>query len=201
MSLPAPEGEPIVFLDRDGTISADRGYTVLPGDMRIFTGSGTAIARLKQAGYRAVIVTNQSAIGRGYATREAVEATNEECRRQLREEHRDAVIDWVALCPHRPDEACGCRKPLPGMIKNSAFPWAFDARRSWMVGDKIIDLEFGLALGLAPAHCVLVCTGEGEHERLSSARPAGSVVVANLSDASAHILKSELNSLAASERD
>ena len=155
-------GKRTVFLDRDGTVSIDRGYTCRPEDMRIYPGAGRAVARLKEAGFQVAIVTNQSAIGRGMASAEAVERTNDECLRQLLEEAPAAKVDWVAYCPHSPEDNCECRKPKTGMVNN--LPWAPATSESWLVGDKFSDLRFGLNLGIPPQQCLLVLTGDGKAE-------------------------------------
>ena len=152
----------VVFLDRDGTINRDEGYTVRPEDLKIYPGAGVAVGRLKAAGYAVVVVTNQSAIGRGIATVADVEKTNAECLRQLSLEDERATIDAVCLCPHAPDENCKCRKPLTGMVADLKFEYV--AQDSWLIGDKGIDLEFGRNLKLPLNHCLLVRTGYGAHE-------------------------------------
>lgn len=151
-----------VFLDRDGTLSIDKGYTTKPEELFIFPGAGLAVARLKRAGFHTVIVTNQSAIGRGMCERSAVEACNAECLRQLQAEDPDAKIDAVCLCPHAPEANCECRKPKPGMIAQLKMKIAFE--HSWVVGDKCLDLEFGLNAGLPIEHCLLIQTGEGQEQ-------------------------------------
>jgi histidinol-phosphate phosphatase family protein len=163
----------IVFFDRDGTLSIDEGYTVRPEDMRIYPGAGKAVARIRRAGYSTVVVSNQSAVGRGMARPQDVDATNDECRRQLLAEDSDAEIDVLLYCPHHPDTNCDCRKPKTGLVRDSSFPWKIDLFASWMVGDKCSDLLFGRALGLQPDHCVLLATGEGVSERKKAAMEFG----------------------------
>ena len=163
--------EPIVFVDRDGTISIDHGYTVNPEDLKIFPGAGLALGALKRAGFLVVIVTNQSAIGRGMATREQVDSTNRECLSQLLAEDPDATVDLVCLCPHAPNQDCDCRKPKPGMVVNPEFPFVFKPESCWMIGDKLIDIEFGLALGLPATNCLMVFSGEGKEGAPELASP------------------------------
>ncbi len=187
--MSASAGEKVVFLDRDGTLNIDRGYTTDPRDLAIYPGAGAALGKLKAAGYRTVIVTNQSAIGRGMATRADVEATNAECLSQLKAEDSRAVIDVVRYCPHAPEESCSCRKPKTGMVDE--LPFEFDAGQSWIVGDKCLDLELGVNLGLPPGQCILVLTGEGgrelelAHDRLGSAVQ----VAADIGEAAERILQ------------
>ncbi len=186
--MPEPQGgeRAIVFLDRDGTISDDKGYTCRPADMRIFPGAGRAVGALKRSGFLVVVVTNQSAVGRGMATEAEIVATNEECLRQLLLEDDSAHVDRLCFCPHLPDDGCSCRKPLPGMVLNNSFPWIYSRSRSWVVGDKPSDLEFGLALGIPAAQCILVLTGEGARERAGVGDRFPTT--ANLTDAAAMIV-------------
>lgn len=182
-----------VFLDRDGTVSIDRGYTCRPEDMRIFPGAGTAIAGLKRAGFQVAIVTNQSAIGRGMASQRDVESTNEECLRQLLHEDSEAAVDLVVYCPHTPDENCECRKPKTGLVQ--ALTWQLDTEESWLVGDKCSDLRFGLNLGLPRAQCLLVLTGEGEHEQAEAHSLIGIGIVSDLGAAAALIAGRQRNGI------
>ncbi len=166
------ERRKVVFLDRDGTINRDEGYTVRPVDLQIFAGAGAAVGALKRAGYTVVVVTNHSAVGRGMATLTAVEATNEECRRQLLAEDPAATIDAICVCPHSPSEKCRCRKPLTGMLESLSFGW--NPEESWMVGDKLIDIQFGRNLGVTAERCILVRTGHGSlEEEAGKVREAG----------------------------
>ena len=161
--------ERIVFLDRDGTLSIDSGYITDPALMVLYPGAASALSSIKALGYRAVIVTNQSAIGRGMARAAEVEATNARCVQLLAEQDSEAAIDLVLYCPHHPDEGCLCRKPKAGMVRNDKFPWEFEPKECWMIGDKLSDLKFGVELGIPPERCLLVLTGDGAGE-LSEAR-------------------------------
>ncbi len=178
-----------VFLDRDGTISIDEGYTSRPEDMRIYTGAGKALGRLKEAGFRLVVVTNQSAIGRNFATVADVEATNQECLRQLEAEDAAATIDAVLYCPHLPSAGCSCRKPKAGLLDQ--LSWGFPAAESYLIGDKCSDIEFGMNAGLALGNCILVETGEGgtERETVKARFGDGVPAVADLETATELILR------------
>lgn len=146
----------IVFLDRDGTINVDTGYVCNPDEVVLLDGAAEAIALLKKAGYLVIIVTNQSAIGRGYASSDDVEATNARVLELLRAAYPDAEIDEVLYCPHSPDDACPCRKPERGMLDGHGvaaigIPLEFSAEElseAWIVGDKMSDLEFGKNIGI-----------------------------------------------------
>lgn len=148
-----PSLRKVVFLDRDGTLNVDHGYVFFPERLEIFPGIGVALAQLKAAGFDLVIVSNQSAIGRGMCSVADVEATNRELQRQLCLEDSNAKLDRILYCPHAPEDCCGCRKPGIGMLSGAIPPVEFDKNQSWMIGDKDIDVEFGENLGLPKTHC------------------------------------------------
>lgn len=148
--------ERVVFLDRDGTINVDSGYVYDPENLVLIPGAGAALARLRGAGFRLVVVSNQSAIGRGMCAEAAVESTNARLRELLLEESADAVLDDIFYSPHHPDDPLSTRKPGLGMLPQITARYDFDPARSWMIGDKRTDIEFGLNLGLPAGHCVLL---------------------------------------------
>ena len=151
-------GKKTVFLDRDGTINKDFEYVFRPERIELVEQAGKALGSLVRAGFQLVIVSNQSAIGRGMCDTAAVDATNAELTRQLREEDPDALISRILYCPHSPDEKCSCRKPGIAMVSCANPVVEFDRIHSWMIGDKTIDMEFGRALGLTKEHCLLLKT-------------------------------------------
>ena len=128
-----------VFLDRDGTLNEDRGYVTSPEQLVIFSGVPEAIARLNQMGVRVILVTNQSAIGRGLLTIHDLQHIHQELMDLLRA--HGGHIDEVYVCPHRPDEGCACRKPQVAMIKQAAERFSLDLSQCFFVGDKWSDLE------------------------------------------------------------
>ncbi|MGQ9630972.1 MAG: D-glycero-beta-D-manno-heptose 1,7-bisphosphate 7-phosphatase [bacterium] len=139
-----------VFLDRDGTINVDgrelgtpNSYVHRPEDFILLPGVREAIRLLRGAGFLIVVVTNQSGVGRGFYTAEDVEEVHREMARLL----NDASPDAIYFCPHRPDENCSCRKPLPGMILRAAESLDIDLSRSFMVGDKESDVLAGKRAG------------------------------------------------------
>src|SRR5205823_10783092 len=105
---------PVVFLDRDGTLNWDPGYLNDPVAMRLLPGVGAAVARLNQAGLKAVLVTNQSGVGRGIISLEALGSIHQRLRELLAES--GAWLDGIYACLHRPDEGCGCRQPASGLV-------------------------------------------------------------------------------------
>ena len=143
---------PAVFLDRDGTINVERDYLHRIEDFAFIPGAPEAIARLNRAGFLAIVVTNQSGVARGYYPREAVCRLHEHIRHLLGRYH--AAIDGFYVCPHHPTEGadayridCDCRKGAPGMLLQAARDHGVDLRRSFMVGDKLIDLLIQHGIG------------------------------------------------------
>jgi D-glycero-D-manno-heptose 1,7-bisphosphate phosphatase len=161
---------PAVFLDRDGTINVERDYLHRVEDFAFIPGAPEAIRRLKAAGFLVIVVTNQSGVARGYYPREAVCRLHEYLQGELRKS--GAAIDGFYVCPHHPTEGvgdyrldCNCRKGAPGLLLQAASDHRIDLRRSFMVGDKLADIEAGVAAGCQP---ILVRTGYGDKEERQS---------------------------------
>jgi D-glycero-D-manno-heptose 1,7-bisphosphate phosphatase len=133
-----------VFVDRDGTIIEDRDYCSDPNDVKIFPGAPEALRRLKSNGFKLIIITNQSGIGRGLFTLEQYRAVEAEVLRQL----GDGLIDASYFCPDAPDQHCNCRKPATGMIFAAAREHQLDLSRSFLIGDKETDVECGHNAGV-----------------------------------------------------
>lgn len=155
-----------VFLDRDGTINVEKEYLHRPEEFAFIPGAIEAIRLLNRSGYLVVVVTNQSGVARGYYDESAVKRLHEHIEQLL--SAADVHVDAWYHCPHHPDglapynRDCSCRKPLPGMLQQAAEDLAIDLAASWMVGDKAIDVEAGLAAG---CRSVLVLTGYGVEEQ------------------------------------
>lgn len=149
----------VVLLDRDGTINIDYGYLSDPSGVVLIDGAAEAVKRLNDRGIKAVVVSNQSGVGRGYFTDEDVSAVNKRLSDLLGE--RGARMDGIYYCPHRPDEECGCRKPKAGLFMKAAREQGIDAVPVYVVGDKASDV--GLARNIG-ARSVLVLTGCGPEE-------------------------------------
>lgn len=128
-----------VFVDRDGTIIEDRDYCSDPKDVKIFPGATEALRRLKSNGFKLIIITNQSGIGRGLFTLEQYRAVEAEVLRQL----GDGLIDASYFCPDAPGQQCNCRKPATGMIVAAAREHQLSLSRSFLIGDKETDVECG----------------------------------------------------------
>jgi D-glycero-D-manno-heptose 1,7-bisphosphate phosphatase len=169
-----------VFLDRDGTINEEKEYLWRVEEFSFIGGAVEAIRLLRDAGYLVVVVTNQSGIGRGMYGEEDLERLHAYMLTEL--EARGAGVDAVYFCPHHPHHGvgeyaihCSCRKPLPGMLLQAAIELGIDLSASWMVGDKIADMEAGRSAG---CRVMLVRTGYGGVEEADL--PAGVPVVDNL---------------------
>src|SRR6266404_787918 len=128
---------PAVFLDRDGTLMHDADYCSRPDQVRVFDGVADALRRLKKAGYKIIVITNQSGIGRGFFTVQQYRAVETEISRQL----GDSLIDGTYFCPDVPGQPSQCRKPAPGMVLQAAREHEIDLPASFLIGDKEIDAE------------------------------------------------------------
>lgn len=152
---------PLIILDRDGVINEDSDlYVKSVNEWQPITGSIEAIARLHKAGYRVTIATNQSGLARGYFDEIALQQMHQKMMALV--DAAGGEIAAIEFCPHGPQDACACRKPLPGMIYTLLEKFSNDSRETWVVGDSIRDLEAGLAAGCKVA---LVLTGKGEKSR------------------------------------
>lgn len=152
---------PALFLDRDGVIVENRpNYIRSWADIFIFPQALDALVKVRIAPYKIVIVTNQSAIGRGLISLSEAEAIN---RRLVAEiEAAGGRIDAVMMCPHAPQDNCTCRKPLPGLLHQAAALLSLDLRNSILIGDALSDILAGQAAGVQTN--VLVRTGRGAHQ-------------------------------------
>jgi D-glycero-D-manno-heptose 1,7-bisphosphate phosphatase len=135
---------PAVFIDRDGTIMQDTDYCSDPQQVKIFPRVAEALRRLKSKGFKVIIITNQSGIGRGFFTVEQYRAVEAEVLRQL----GDGLINATYFCPDVPGQHSSCRKPAPGMIVEATREHQIDLARSFLIGDKEIDAECGRNAGL-----------------------------------------------------
>lgn len=137
--------ERAVFLDRDGTINVDVDYLHEPGRLRFIDGAIDALALLKKKGYRLIVISNQSGIGRGYFGTQDVEKLHEYMNRVLQK--YNAAIDAFYYCPHVEQDECTCRKPRTGLIQRAAADWNIDLTSSYMVGDRESDIMTAVNAG------------------------------------------------------
>jgi D-glycero-D-manno-heptose 1,7-bisphosphate phosphatase len=133
-----------VFIDRDGTIIEDADYCSHPKQVKVFPGVPQALRRLKLKGFKLIVITNQSGIGRGFFTVDEYRSVESEVSRQLG--HR--LIDATYFCPDVPDQRSSHRKPSPGMILQAKQEHQIDLARSFFIGDKEIDVECGRNAGV-----------------------------------------------------
>ena len=175
-----------VFLDRDGTIIEEKSYLSRVEEVVIFPGAAAALGRLCGAGFKLFIVSNQSGVGRGYFTLAEVEKVNQHI---LREFDRERVrFEKIYIAPEAPDAPSRGRKPSPQFLLDARDEFGVDLAQSYMIGDKLIDLECGWNAGVKK--CLLVRTGYGaDLERASAGKLAAAVVVDDLPAAAQWILK------------
>lgn len=156
--------EKVFFLDRDGTINEDSGYVCQPERLELIPNSAKAIALIKQMGFKIVVVSNQSAIGRNIASHEQVNATNNRLIELLIQEHPLAKIDLILYSPDPPGINSTTRKPALGLLQELPSRMDYCKQNSWMAGDKLSDVHFGINAGLPPSQCPLLLTGAGVEE-------------------------------------
>jgi len=149
-------GRRAIFLDRDGTLNESVGYVNHESRFHLYPWSVEAIRVIGEEGWLAVLVTNQSGIGRGFFPEKLVEKLHGELQVLLGE--AGAGLDGVYHCPHLPDAGCECRKPRPGMLLRAAEELGIDLAESWMIGDRICDWR---AWWSARTRASLVQTGFG----------------------------------------
>ncbi|HEX9024805.1 MAG TPA: D-glycero-beta-D-manno-heptose 1,7-bisphosphate 7-phosphatase, partial [Geobacteraceae bacterium] len=181
-----------VFLDRDGTINVEREFLHRPDEFLFIPGAPQAIRLFNDAGFRVIVVTNQSGIARGYYGATAVHELHRYVDGEL--ERFGATIDAYYFCPHHPEfsadaegRPCRCRKPGAGMLLEAAADFSLDLAASYIIGDKIVDIQAGLNAGCRP---ILVRTGYGAAE--AALLPQGIAVFADLLCAARAIVENRL---------
>jgi D-glycero-D-manno-heptose 1,7-bisphosphate phosphatase len=131
-----------LFLDRDGTLIVNKHYLSDPTDVEFCENAIRGLKLLQDDGYKIVVVTNQSGVGRGYFQKSDVLAVHAEIRKRL--ENEGVHIAAFHYCPHAPDENCNCRKPKSGMIKEYLNDTRTDLTQSWFIGDRLCDVQTGI---------------------------------------------------------
>ncbi|MCQ9378773.1 D-glycero-beta-D-manno-heptose 1,7-bisphosphate 7-phosphatase [Methyloversatilis sp. XJ19-49] len=166
----------LIILDRDGVINYDSDQFIKsPQEWRPIEGSLEAIALLNQFGWRVVVATNQSGVGRGLFDMDTLAAIHEKMHRSLAQ--TGGRIDAIFFCPHAADSKCACRKPKPGMLLEIASRFNVDLADVPVVGDSLRDLQAADAAGAQP---VLVRTGKGTKTEADPALPRGARIYDNL---------------------
>ena len=158
---------PTAFLDRDGTLNINRPgtYITRPSQLRLYAQAPAALKIMAAKGYRIVVLTNQSAVARGYMTLAAAKAINLRLVREL--QRARARVDAVYMCPHGPQDGCRCRKPATGLLEEAAADLPTDLGRSFLAGDKASDLRMAANGGIKG---FLVLTGEWRSAGPAAAR-------------------------------
>ena len=165
-----------VLVDRDGTLNHDCGYVTSSEQLVLFPGVPEAISRLNRLGALVIMITNQSAIGRGLMTVETLREIHEAFADLLRPS--GARIDGIFFCPHHPQDRCDCRKPNVGLIQRAAEKFSLNLTRCFLVGDKKSDLEAAQNIGVAG---VLVMTSSYSEEALQ-AKNLGQLSIAHVAE-------------------
>jgi D-glycero-D-manno-heptose 1,7-bisphosphate phosphatase len=174
----------LIILDRDGVINYDsEQFIKAPEEWRPVPGSVEAIARLNHAGYRVVIATNQSGIGRGLFDMTMLNTIHEKMHKALH--HAGARVDAVFFCPHAADSKCECRKPRPGMLIEIGKRFNAELTGVPCIGDSLRDLQAAEAVGAQP---ILVLTGKGEKTLREGSFPKNTVIFPDLAFAVSALL-------------
>ena len=157
-----------VFIDRDGTISEEVGYINHPSRFQVYPWSGEAIRKLNLKGLKAIVVTNQAGVARGYFEEGLIHEVHQKLRDELN--RSGAYLDAIYYCPHHPSSGnpsyrldCDCRKPKPGMLLRAALEFEIDLKGSFMIGDRYSDIELAHNAGTKSIF-VLSGYGLGEFE-------------------------------------
>jgi D-glycero-D-manno-heptose 1,7-bisphosphate phosphatase len=175
----------LIILDRDGVINHDSDlYIKSPEEWKPIPGSLDAIARLTQWGWRVVVCTNQSGIGRGLFVMDTLNAIHDKMVRAVAQ--AGGRIDAIFFCPHTNADKCNCRKPKPGMFQEIAQRYNVDLAGVPAIGDSLRDLQAAQAVGAQP---ILVLTGKGQKTHADPNLPAGTAVFPDLAAAVASLTK------------
>ena len=166
----------LIILDRDGVINVDSDQFIKsPDEWKPIPGALEAIARLNQWGWRVVVASNQSGVGRGLFGMDTLNAINDKMVRSLAQV--GGRLDAIFFCPHAADSTCDCRKPKPGLLLQIGERFNVDLAGVPVVGDSLRDLQSAVAAGAKP---FLVLTGKGEITRASPDLPAGTLIYPDL---------------------
>lgn len=174
----------LIILDRDGVVNFDSDQFIKsPDEWKPIPGSLEAIARLNQAGYRVVLATNQSGIGRGLFDMATLNTIHDKMHKALAQ--AGGRIDALFFCPHTADSKCECRKPKPGMFEEISKRFNMELDGVPAIGDSLRDLQAAVSLGAQP---ILVRTGKGEKTLATGDLPQGTLVFADLAEAVQYLI-------------
>jgi D-glycero-D-manno-heptose 1,7-bisphosphate phosphatase len=150
---------PAVFIDRDGTLIREKNYLSKIKDVQLIKGAVEAVKLLKSSGYKVIVLTNQSGIGRGYFTEPELLKVHAFLVKLLKK--KGVILDGIYYCPHHPDADCSCRKPKTGMVIKAKRKLNLDLESSYTIGDHKGDFLLGQNMG---GKGIFVLTGHGKHE-------------------------------------
>jgi len=183
-----------VFIDRDGAICKEVGYLRDPSQFQLIPGASDAIRLFNRSGLKTIVVTNQSGVARGYFSEDMIAEVHRTMSNTLGEQ--GAYLDGIYYCPHHPQgivdhyrKTCDCRKPATGLLKRAAFDHAIELSRSYLIGDKLTDMECAYRAGVK---AILVLTGCGAEERRTMTTPRleePAFIAADLLDAARWIIE------------
>jgi len=182
---------PVVYLDRDGTLNFDPGYLNDPAQLRLLPGVGQAVAKLNRAGFKTIVLSNQSGLARGLITPEQLDAVHQRLRELLAAD--GARLDGIFICPHHPDDACACRKPAPGLVLRARQELGLapdHASHAMVVGDRAGDIGLARTIG---ATAVFVRSGRHPEQEQADMAQRGLVpdyVARDLAEAAEWIMQS-----------
>lgn len=178
----------LIILDRDGVINHDSDdFIKTPAEWEPIEGSLEAIAKLTYAGYRVVVITNQSGIARGLLDVDTLSRIHSKMRRMVSQ--LGGKLEAIIYCPHGPDDDCNCRKPLDGAFKELAHRLRIDLNNVPAIGDSLRDLQAAQSVGAKP---ILVKTGKGERTLANPDLPDDIPVYADLAAAVDALLETKL---------
>jgi len=172
-----------IFLDRDGTLIEEVNFLSTAGQTRLFDHTAEALTLFRDSGFSLFVVTNQSGVARGFFDVGAVDEVHSKIRNEL--VLRGLRIESFEYCPHLPDAGCACRKPNTGMIERIRREYSIDLEQSWVIGDKLLDIQLGRNAGCRTA---LVLTGYGSSHR-AQLEQMPDIIAANLLEAAMRIVE------------
>jgi D-glycero-D-manno-heptose 1,7-bisphosphate phosphatase len=155
---------PVIVLDRDGTIIVDRHYLADPESLQFAAGAQAGLRTMADLGFRLVVITNQSGIARGFLSLATLEQIHERLRQMLK--GAGVTLEGIYFCPHEPADECDCRKPKLGLMRQAAKELGFEMSKAIVIGDKDSDIEFGRRAG-----ALTFRIGKPESRPASSAKP------------------------------
>jgi D-glycero-D-manno-heptose 1,7-bisphosphate phosphatase len=157
-----------IFMDRDGTVSEEVGYMYHAGLYKPFPWTGEAVRKINDSGYKAILITNQAGVERGYFPESMVHEVHSVLDAELN--RWSAHLDGIYYCPHRPETQCDCRKPKPGMILRASQEMSIELAESYMIGDRFVDVQAAHGAGVKS---VLLRSGDGlaEIEKFGKSSP------------------------------